>query len=89
MQDLLAQMMELTKDASKDALQREFSIDEVAHQEVKAVKHSSKRSTMTRFMSRATSRDMRRPLSSYDNPVLAAERNIFDDVESGADNRTY
>ena len=89
MQDLLAQMMDLSKDASKDALQREFSIDEVAHQKLKAVKHSSNRSAMKRFMSRATSRDTHRPLSSYSNPVLAAERNIFDDVETGADNRVY
>lgn len=91
MQDLLAQMLELSKGTSKDALQRELSIDQVAHQGVKAVtsrKHG-KRTAMQRFMSRASSRDMREPLSRYSNPVVAAETNIFDDVETGSDKRTY
>ena len=78
MQDLLAQMVEASKETSRDELQREFSIDDRSGGKVQAVVKSGKGKGLRRFASRASSSDHDTMRSSYGNPVLAAEAETFD-----------
>ncbi len=81
MQDILAQMVEASKETSRDELQREFSIDDRSSGKVQAVVKSGpkrKGKGLRRFVSRASSSDHDPMRSSYGNPVLGAEAETFD-----------